>query len=69
MAKKKERSKVEGSDGTVILNIFSPGHEAKEVKLTIPNIDGSANLLHRSPEAIADAVRAGLRSAFGGRVA
>ena len=59
---------VDGIDGRIIINIFSPGHKAKEVKLTIPNIVGAANLLHRSPESIEEAILNGLRAKFGERI-
>lgn len=71
MTKKKATVKavsriVEGADAKVIVNIFSPGHEPQEFKITIPNID--ANLLYRSPEYIYKEVVSGLRAKFGGRV-
>lgn len=68
MSKKSQVKAVEGADAKITLNIFSPGHKPKEIKITIPNIDGAANLLNRSPEAIAAAITEGLRVIFGGRV-
>ena len=59
---------VEGIDGRVVVNIFTPGHKSKEIRLTIPNIVGAANLLHRSPENIEQAILNGLRAKYGERV-
>lgn len=67
--KKTEVSKIiEGLDARVVVNIYSPGHEPKEVRLEIPNIIGAANLLHRSPESIAQAVISGLQAKYGRNV-
>lgn len=73
MAKKQKKTEtpskiVEGIDGRVLINVYSPGHEPQEFRVTIPNINGSANLLHRSPEAVAQAVIDGLRAKYGERV-
>ena len=59
---------VQGTDARVLMNVYSPGHEPKEFRLKIPNITGSCNLLHRSPENIAQAIINGLRAKYGGRV-
>lgn len=59
---------VEGIDARVLINVYSPGHEPKEFRVTIPNIVGSANLLHRSPESVADMLIQGLRAKYGERV-
>jgi len=59
---------VESTDAKVLINVYSPGHEPKEFRITIPSICGSANLLHRSPESIAAAAIEGLRAKYGGRV-
>ena len=64
----KERTTVDGADAKVVINIYSPGHAPEECRLTLPNITGTANLLHRNPEAIKAAIRAGLVGKFGGRV-
>lgn len=58
----------EGSDAKVLINIYSPGHDPKEFRITIPNITGGANLLHRSPEYIIVEVIKGLQTKYGGRV-
>lgn len=68
MAKAKKSRIVEGINGKIIINIFSPGHEPTEFRAEIPNIVGSANLLHRSPESIAEMIIAGLRAKYGERV-
>jgi len=70
--KKKEVRKekpVETINAKVLINVFSPGHDPTEFRINIPNIVGSANLLHRSPESIAAAVISGLRAKYGERVA
>lgn len=59
---------VEGADARVSINVYSPGHEPKEFRLSIPNIIGAANLLHRSPEHVAGAIISGLRAKYGDRV-
>ena len=59
---------VEGADARVLINVYSPGHEPQEFRVTIPNIKGSANLLHRSPESIAGMIIRGLRAKYGERV-
>lgn len=59
---------VEGIDGRVLINVYSPGHEPQEFRVTIPNISGATNLLHRSPEYIAAEVIKGLRAKYGERV-
>ena len=59
---------VDGADGRVLINIYSPGHEPTEFRIHIPNIIGATNLLHRSPEAVAQAVIDGLRAKYGQRV-
>lgn len=59
---------VEGADARVLINVYTPGHEPKEFRFSIPNITGAANLLHRSPESIATAIISGLRAKFGNRV-
>lgn len=59
---------IDGTDAKVLINVYSPGHEPKEFRVTIPNITGSANLLHRSPESIAATVISGLRAKYGDRV-
>lgn len=59
---------VEGIDGVVVINIFSPGHEPTEKRVSIPHITGATNLLHRSPDYILDAVVDGLRTKYGERV-
>ena len=59
---------VEGSDAKVLINVFSPGHEPQEFRISIPNIVGAANLLHRSPESVAAEMIRGLRAKFGDRV-
>ena len=59
---------VEGIDARVLINVYSPGHEPQEFRVSIPNIVGSANLLHRSPESIANSIIEGLRAKYGERV-
>ena len=59
---------VEGADSKVLINVFSPGHEPQEFRISIPNIVGSANLLHRSPESVAASMIEGLRAKYGERV-
>lgn len=59
---------VEGANASVLINVFSPGHEPTEFRVTIPNIVGSANLLHRSPFTITSTIIAGLRAKYGDRV-
>ena len=59
---------VEGADARVLINVYTPGHEPEEFRISIPNITGAANLLHRSPESIATAIISGLRAKFGNRV-
>ena len=59
---------VEGADARVLINVYSPGHEPEEIRVTIPNICGSANLFYRSPEQIAEVIIEGLRAKYGGRV-
>jgi len=59
---------VDGGDAKVLINVFTPGHEPQEFRISIPNICGSANLLHRSPEHVAAAIISGLRAKYGERV-
>lgn len=59
---------VEGVDAKVLINVFSPGHEPQEFRITIPNIVGSANLLHRSPDVVTENIKSGLRAKYGDRV-
>ena len=59
---------VEGADGRVSVNIYSPGHEPKEFRITITSITGKANLLHRSPDYVFEEIINGLRAKYGGRV-
>jgi len=66
--KKTKSRNVEGADAKIIINIYSPGHEPAEFRITAPNIIGAANLLHRSPENVAAAIISGLRAKYGGRV-
>jgi len=76
MSKKKAIKKIEkavskvidGTDAKVLINVYSPGHEPKEFRITIPNICGTANLQHRSPESLAEVIIEGLRAKYGGRV-
>lgn len=75
MSKKKQVKKteakptlVDGIDARVLINVYSPGHEPQEFRVTIPNIVGSANLLHRSPESVASMIISGLRAKYGERV-
>lgn len=70
MAKKQEKKSrsISGIDAKIIINVFSPGHEPEEFKVTVPNICGAANLLHRSPESIAASIIRGLRDKYGERV-
>ena len=65
---KKVSKLVEGADAKVLINVFSPGHEPMEFRVSIPNIIGAANLLHRSPEHVAAAIISGLRAEYGERV-
>ena len=68
-ASKAPISKVfEGVDAKVLINVYSPGHEPEEIRITIPNICGSANLFYRSPESLAEVIIEGLRAKYGGRV-
>ncbi len=59
---------VEGLDARVLINVYSPGHEPQEFRITIPNIVGAANLLNRDANHIATAVIQGLRAKYGERV-
>lgn len=59
---------VEGTEGRVLINVYSPGHEPKEFRVSIPDISGNSNLLSRNPENVAQAVIDGLRAKFGNRV-
>lgn len=59
---------VEGLDARVLVNIYSPGHEPQEFRVTVPNIVGASNLLHRSPEMVKDVIVEGLRKKYGERV-
>ena len=67
-AKKPKIKEVEGADGKITVNIFSPGHRPQEIKIEIPNLKGAANLLHRSPEYMAQAIINGLKAKYGERV-
>lgn len=66
--KKAASNIVEGTDARVLINVYTPGHEPKEFRLSIPNITGAANLLHRSPESIVTELIKGLRAKYGNRV-
>ena len=59
---------VEGADARVLINVYTPGHEPTEFRISIPNIRGAANLLHRSPENVVTAAISGLRAKYGNRV-
>ena len=59
---------VEGIDGRVVINVYSPGHEPKEFRVTIPHITGNSNLHTRKPEDVVSAVISGLRAKYGNRV-
>ncbi len=66
IAKKTEVSRdVEGVDAKLLINIYSPGHEPIEFRIKVKNIIGAANLLHRSPEVMIDAVKDGLKDKYG----
>lgn len=65
---KAERKPVEGKDARLLINIYAPDSEAKEVKITIPNIQGCSTWNMRTPEAIAGLIIKALRGRYGNKV-
>lgn len=67
--KVKPKSKtVSGADCNISLNIFSPGHEPEEIRISVHNITGKTNINLRKPRDIANAIILGLQAKYGGKV-
>ena len=65
---KEKRKPVEGRDAKVHITVYSPEHEAKEFRVTIPNICGCSTWNTRSPDKIAGMLVGALKGRYGDKV-
>lgn len=69
MAKSGSKKPVEGTDVTIIADVFIPGHEPFQERLTLRNYTGNSLPPERTPVNFRTKLYGALRKAFGVEVA